>query len=41
MASFDPNEEWLGHVQPIGLVVAPVVLKAYELVPEQQTRSDS
>ncbi|MEA1842960.1 Eco57I restriction-modification methylase domain-containing protein [Agrobacterium tumefaciens] len=41
MAGFDPNEEWLGHVQPVGLVVAPVVLKAYELVPEQQTRSDS
>ncbi|PDT19435.1 hypothetical protein [Rhizobium hidalgonense] len=41
MATFDPNEEWLGHVQPVGLVVAPVVLKAYELVPEQQTRSDT
>ncbi|WP_205920730.1 Eco57I restriction-modification methylase domain-containing protein [Rhizobium leguminosarum] len=41
MAAFDPNEEWLGHVQPIGLVVAPVVLKAYDLVPEQQTRSDT
>ncbi|WP_222381413.1 Eco57I restriction-modification methylase domain-containing protein [Rhizobium leguminosarum] len=41
MAAFDPNEEWLGHVQPIGLVVAPVVLRAYDLVPEQQTRSDT
>lgn len=41
MAVFDPNEEWLGHVQPVGLVVAPVVLKAYDLVPEQQTRSDT
>ncbi|MBB2780290.1 UNVERIFIED_ORG: hypothetical protein GGE55_001672 [Rhizobium esperanzae] len=41
MAGFDPNEEWLGHVQPVGLVVAPVVLKAYELVPGQQTRSDT
>ncbi|TCA58082.1 hypothetical protein E0H71_00325 [Rhizobium leguminosarum bv. viciae] len=41
MAAFDPNEEWLGHVQPVGLVVAPVVLKAYELVPEHQTRSDT
>jgi len=41
MAVFDPNEEWLGHVQPVGLVVAPVVLKAYELVPEPQTRSDT
>jgi len=41
METFDPNQEWLGHVQPVGLVVAPVVLKAYELVPEQQTRSDT
>jgi hypothetical protein len=41
MAGFDRNEEWLGHVQPVGLVVAPVVLKAYDLVPEQQTRSDT
>lgn len=41
MAGFDPNEEWLGHVQPVGLVVAPVVLKTYDLVPEQQTRSDT
>lgn len=41
MAAFDPNEEWLGHVQPVGLVVASVVLKAHELVPEQQTRSDT
>ncbi|WP_201268698.1 Eco57I restriction-modification methylase domain-containing protein [Sinorhizobium meliloti] len=41
MAAFDPNEEWLGHVQPVGLVVAPVVLRAYELVPKQQTRSDT
>ncbi len=41
MSAFDPNEEWLGHVQPVGLVVAPVVLKAYDLVPEQQTRSDT
>lgn len=41
MAGFDPNEEWLGHVQPVGLVVAPVVLRAYNLVPEQQTRSDT
>lgn len=41
MAGFDPNEEWLGHVQPVGLVIAPVVLKAYDLVPEQQTRADT
>lgn len=41
MAGNDPNEEWLGHVQPVGLVVAPVVLKTYDLVPEQQTRTDT
>ncbi|BBE73283.1 Eco57I restriction-modification methylase domain-containing protein [Oharaeibacter diazotrophicus] len=41
MAGNDPNEEWLGHVQPVGLVVAPVVLKTYDLVPEPQTRTDT
>ncbi|MGG5886124.1 DNA methyltransferase [Falsiroseomonas sp. HC035] len=37
----DPNLEWLGHVQPVGLVVAPSVLARHGLVPEQQTRLDS
>lgn len=41
MAGNDPNEEWLGHVQPVGLVVAPVVLRTYDLVPEPQTRTDT
>ena len=41
MAGYDPNEEWLGHVQPVGLVVAPLVLRTFGLVPEQQTRTDS
>lgn len=26
--TFDPETEWLRHVQPEGLVVAPMVLKA-------------
>lgn len=37
----DPNLEWLGHVQPIGLVVAPAVLLRYGLVPEEQGRADT
>jgi hypothetical protein len=41
MAVVDFNEEWLGHVQPIGLVVAPVVLARHGLNPETQTRADS
>lgn len=30
------NEQWLGLVQPVGLVVAPAVLTKLELVPEQR-----
>ncbi len=41
MPALDPNLEWLGHVQPVGLVVAPAVLKRHELVPEEQTLADS
>jgi hypothetical protein len=41
MAVVDLNEEWLGHVQPIGLVVAPVVLARHGLNPETQTRADT
>jgi hypothetical protein len=41
MAGVDLNEEWLGHVQPIGLVVAPVVLARHGLNPEIQTRADT
>jgi len=37
----DPNLEWLGHVQPTGLVVAPAVLGRHGLTPLQQTRADS
>ena len=41
MAAVDPNLEWLGHVQPVGLVVAPAVLARHGLVPEEQLRADS
>ena len=37
----DPNSEWLGHVQPVGLVVAPSVLARHGLVPQEQTRLDT
>ena len=30
------HEQWLGLVQPVGLVVAPAVLTKLELVPEQR-----
>jgi hypothetical protein len=36
----DPNLEWLGYVQPVGLVLSPVILDRYGLVPEEQTRAD-
>jgi hypothetical protein len=34
----DPALAWLDHVQPVGLVVAPMVLG---LVPERQTQADT
>ena len=40
MAAADPNLEWLGHVQPTGLVVAPSVLNRYGLTPQEQLRPD-
>ncbi|MBN9346474.1 MAG: hypothetical protein J0I48_09780, partial [Devosia sp.] len=36
----DPNLEWLGYVQPVGLVLSPLILERYGLVPEEQTRVD-
>lgn len=33
--TFDPETEWLRHVQPEGLVVAPMVLKALGPAPRQ------
>jgi hypothetical protein len=41
MSPGDPNLEWLGHVQPIGLVVAPRVLSERGLLPAEQTRADT
>ncbi|HEX5958891.1 MAG TPA: DNA methyltransferase [Hyphomicrobiaceae bacterium] len=40
MAVVDPNLEWLGYVQPVGLVLSTGVLDRYGLVPEEQTRAD-
>src|SRR6266481_3179291 len=41
MALNDPNAEWIGNVQPVGLVVAPAVLGRLGLNPAEQTRADS
>jgi hypothetical protein len=40
MAVVDPNLEWLGYVQPVGLVLSPAILDRYGLLPEEQTRAD-
>jgi hypothetical protein len=37
----DPDLEWLDHVQPVGLVVAPIVLKELGLTPSRQTQADT
>lgn len=39
--TFDPDLEWLDHVQPVGLVVAPSLIKELGLVPQAQTQVDS
>lgn len=39
--NFDADLEWLDHVRPVGLVVAPSVLKQFGLVPEIQTQVDT
>jgi hypothetical protein len=41
MAVTDPNAEWIGNVQPVGLVVAAAVLARHGLNPAEQTRADS
>lgn len=41
MSPTDPNLEWLGHVQPVGLVISPAVLAQHDLIPEEQTAADS
>jgi hypothetical protein len=37
----DPDLEWLDHVQPVGLVVASIVLKDFGLAPSRQTQADT
>jgi hypothetical protein len=37
----DPDLEWLDHVQPVGLVVAPILLKELGLAPSRQTQVDT
>ena len=37
----DPNKQWLGEVQPIGVVVTASALAAHALVPAQQTKVDT
>jgi hypothetical protein len=37
----DPDLEWLYHVRPVGLVVAPVLLKELGLAPTRPTQVDS
>jgi hypothetical protein len=37
----DPDLEWLDHVRPVGLVVAPVLLKELGLAPERQTQAET
>ena len=41
MAATDPDAEWIGNVQPVGLVLASTVLARYGLNPAKQTRADS
>jgi hypothetical protein len=37
----DPDLEWIDFVRPVGLVVAPVLLKELGLVPSRQTQADT
>ncbi|WFU56824.1 N-6 DNA methylase [Bradyrhizobium pachyrhizi] len=41
MSVIDPNAEWIGNVQPTGLVVAANVLARHGLNPSEQTRADT
>src|SRR6266446_8287285 len=41
MAATDHNAEWIGNVQPVGLVLAATVLARHGLNPAEQTRADS
>jgi hypothetical protein len=37
----DPDLEWIDYVRPVGLVVAPVLLKELGLAPARQTQADT
>jgi hypothetical protein len=37
----DPDLEWVEHVRPVGVVVAPIVLKNLGLAPSRQTAADT
>jgi hypothetical protein len=37
----DPDLEWLDHIRPVGLVVAPRLIKHLGLVPSPQTAADN
>jgi hypothetical protein len=37
----DPDIEWIDYVRPVGLVVAPVLLKELGLAPSRQTQADT
>ena len=37
----DPDLEWIEYVRPVGLVVAPVLLKELGLAPSRQTQADT
>jgi hypothetical protein len=39
MPATDPNQEWLGHVQPVGLVVAPSVLEHHTRLAHSESGS--
>jgi len=41
MAQLKPEHEWLGHVQPTGLVVSTLVLDELSLVPQPQDALDT
>ena len=41
MATLKPEHEWLGHVQPTGLVVSTLVLDELGLVPPPQDAIDT
>lgn len=37
----DPDREWVDHIRPVGLVIAPILLRELGLSPSRQTQADS